>query len=57
MMISILEVILATLKKDQEQWKEVSLAVVDIIQSLQEDSVEEVRETAKRTLEEWNKQA
>ena len=57
MMIDILEVVVGSLRKDQEQWNEVLLSVMDCMRSMQDDSVKEVQEKAKSVLEKWNEQA
>ena len=56
MMIDVLEVVVATLRKDQDQWKEVLLSVMDSIRAMQDDLVKEVQEKAKSVLEEWKEQ-
>lgn len=56
-MIDILEVVVGSLRKDQEQWNEVLLSVMDCMRSMQDDSVKEVQEKAKSVLEKWNEQA
>ena len=56
MMIDILEVVVGSLRKDQEQWNEVLLSVMDCMRSMQDDSVKEVQEKAKSVLEEWKEQ-
>ena len=57
MMIDILEVVVGSLRKDQEQWNEVLLSVMDCMRSMQDDSVKEVQEKAKSVLEKWNELA